>query len=422
LKCENLMVESVTQDADDRHLLKLDKRSTIRKTGYEKNIPLFYMIQFFSGLHFISGVLVPFFTEWGGISFSQVMILQAVFLGFAFFLEIPTGTVADYLGRKQSVFLGLFVTTFAALVYSSIPKFWVFMIAECLWATGMAFISGAMDAFLYDSLKELNREQDSKKVFGRTRSISLVGILVAAPIGSVIAISLGLRYTMMLMSIPIGLSAMLCLFLKEPQINNANKNQKYFEIIKNGWNHIRNSRVVKILSLDLLIAGVLAYFIIWTNQQRLITIGVDVGYLGYINMIWLAIEILVSNSFVILEKMLRSKKAVVFLTSFLTGIGFILMAISSNVSIVVLGIMLAAGFGLGRWILLINYLNKHIPSEQRAMIISTIVMFKQLAHVVINPVVGFLVEWNLVIVLIIIGSLLVIWSFASPIREIHLLD
>lgn len=415
------MVESIV-DAQDAHRVESVRRHSSEKSGYEKNIPLFYVIQFLSGLHFITGVLLPFFMEWGGIRFSQVMILQAIFLGMAFLMEIPTGTIADYLGRKQSMFLGFFVTMFGALTYSSFPRFWVFIIAESLWATGAALLSGADSAFLYDTLKELDREKDSKKVFGRTRSTSLVGILVAAPLGSVIAANLGLRYTMMLMSIPMGASALLCLFLKEPKMHNEEKKQKYFDIIKKGLNHIQHNKVVKVLAADLLVAGLIAYFVIWTNQQRLMDIGVPSTDLGFINMIWLAVEILVSNSFVVLEKVLKSKKAVVFLSSFVTGMGFILMAVTSNVSIVVIGIVFAAGFGLGRWILLINYLNKHIPSEQRAMIISTIVMFKQLGNVILNPIVGYLVEWNLPIILLILGGMMTLWSFLSPVREKHLID
>ena len=98
------------------------------------------------------------------------------------------------------------------------------------------------------------------------------------------------------------------------------------------------------------------------------------------------------------------------------------MAITTNISIVVFGVILAAGFGLGRYILLINYLNKHIPSQQRAMIMSTILMARQLAQVILNPLVGFMVEWNLVYVLFILGGLMIVWSFVSPVREKHLID
>ena len=415
------MVESIV-DAQDGHQVELVRQKTSEKTGYERNIPLNYVIEFLAGLHFITGVLLPFFLEWGQIRFSQVMILQAMFIGMTFLLEIPTGTIADYLGRKQSIVMGFFVTVFGALIYSSYPAFWVFAIAECLWATGSALLSGAHGAMVYDSLIELGREKESKKIMGRTRSISLMGILVAAPIGSVIAKNLGLRYTMMMMAIPMGTAAVLSLFLKEPKIHSDGERQKYFEIIKNGFNHIRHNREVQILTADLVVAGVLSYFVIWTNQQRLMNIGIPSTHLGYINMIWLAVEILISNSFVALEKVFKSKKAVVFLTSFVTGIGFILMAVTTNISIVVIGVMFAAGFGLGRFILLVNYLNKHIPSKQRAMIMSTILMFKQLAHVILNPVVGYLVEWNIVVTLLILGGLMIVWSFLSPVREKHLID
>ena len=72
-------------------------------------------------------------------------------------------------------------------------------------------------------------------------------------------------------------------------------------------------------------------------------------------MIWLAVEILIANSFVTMVKVLKSKKAVVFLTSFATGVGFVIMAVTPNISVVVVGVMLAAGFGLGRYVLLLNY-------------------------------------------------------------------
>jgi MFS family permease len=413
------MVESLAEDT--QHLESMDHQNK-QKAGYERNIPLYYIIQFFAGLHFFSGVLVPFFTEWGGISMFQALCIQAWFLGCVFLLEIPTGTIADYMGRKQSMTLGFLATMVGALVYSSYPAFWVFMIGESIWAVGASLMSGAQEAFLYDSLKEMNREDESKKLFGRTRSVGLAGILVAAPLGSVIASTLGLRFTMLLMVVPMGISVVLCLFLKEPKMHNIDKKQKYFEIIKKGFNHIRYNKVVKVLAVDLLVGGLVSYFVIWTYQQRLLDIGVNSAHLGYINMVWLAVEILISNSFVVLEKVLKSKKAVVFLSSFATGLGFLIMALTSNVSLVVVGIMLAAGFGLGRWILLINYINKHIPSEQRAMIISAIVMFKQLGHVILNPIVGYLVEWNLVIIQVILGGIMIAWSFLSPVREKHLLD
>jgi len=56
-------------------------------------------VRLFFWLHFMASVLVPFFRDWGGISFTQIMLLNAWFMFWNFLLEIPTGTVADFWGR-----------------------------------------------------------------------------------------------------------------------------------------------------------------------------------------------------------------------------------------------------------------------------------------------------------------------------------
>ena len=83
----------------------------------------FYGIEFFRSFHFIGGVLVPFFLDWGQITFTQVLILQAWFMLWIMVLEIPSGAIADRFGRKLTVMLGLGSNIIALLVYSSMPLF-----------------------------------------------------------------------------------------------------------------------------------------------------------------------------------------------------------------------------------------------------------------------------------------------------------
>ena len=71
----------------------------IKKTGFdrlESNINKMYAIRFLAYLHFVSAVLIPFFTEWGGIALSRVLWLNAWFMFCIFLFEIPTGSVADF--------------------------------------------------------------------------------------------------------------------------------------------------------------------------------------------------------------------------------------------------------------------------------------------------------------------------------------
>ena len=47
-----------------------------------------YAIQSLYWMHFISSVLIPFFQDWGGLSFTGIMLLNAWFMLWNFLLEI----------------------------------------------------------------------------------------------------------------------------------------------------------------------------------------------------------------------------------------------------------------------------------------------------------------------------------------------
>src|SRR3989344_2366776 len=106
----------------------------------------FYTADFLTSLVFSVAVLVPFYTEWGHLTLAQVQITQAWFMFWAFIMEVPTGVVADYFGRKYSVALGAILIAIASVIYGSIPNFGVFLLCEFLSAIAYALVSGANDA------------------------------------------------------------------------------------------------------------------------------------------------------------------------------------------------------------------------------------------------------------------------------------
>ena len=100
----------------------------------------------------------------------QVQFLQSWFMFWHFILEVPTGVVADYFGRKKSVIIGLIFYFFGVLLYGTVPNFVVFLICEFILAMGVSLMSGADSAMLYDKLKEHGMEHESKKFFGKAQS------------------------------------------------------------------------------------------------------------------------------------------------------------------------------------------------------------------------------------------------------------
>ena len=94
------------------------------------NIWKMYVIRLLYWMHFVSSVLIPFFRDWGGLSFTGIMLLNAWFMLWNFLLEIPTGTVADVWGRRTSVALAFVVAAAGVLIYVSRPEFMIFLVDE----------------------------------------------------------------------------------------------------------------------------------------------------------------------------------------------------------------------------------------------------------------------------------------------------
>ncbi|NVM55510.1 MAG: MFS transporter [Candidatus Helarchaeota archaeon] len=390
-----------------------------------KNIRKAYIFRLFVSLHFIGGVIVPFFTVWGGITFTQIMILQAWFMLWIFIFEIPTGTIADYLGRKYSLVLACIVHVVAVLIYASVPIFFIFMIGEFLWALAEALISGAGHAFVYDSLKTIEKTEKSKQIFGRYESFALIGFMVGAAVGSIMASTLGVRSTMLFMSFSFGAALISALTFTEPPMSQTVEKKSYIGILKDGVKIFYKSKILKILAFNMISIGAITFSMFWLYQSMLMQLGIDIIYFGIIHAIWVACEIVILNSYEKLENFLGSKRRFIFFSAFIAGVMLIVGGVClafSFIPLMIISIVLVAGFGFSRFPLLMNYLNKHIPSPERATVLSTINMFQTLSLVIVFPLLGLMEDWSLINTLIILGIAGVIFSVISQVKEEYLID
>jgi MFS family permease len=390
---------------------------------YRANIRKIYIFEFLFGLHFIGGVLVPFYLDWGKVSYTQIMILQSFFVIFAFLLEIPTGAVADHLGRKTSLALSAITGTIAPIVYASAPNFYIFVLGEFFFALAVAFLSGSDVALTYDSLKEMGLEKEFKKIIGRFKSFQIAGLVIAAPIGSLIASKIGLRYSMMFLCFPHFIALFIAITFKEPKIRSDEEiKPRYIETVKSGIGYFKGHRILKILAFDLVSISAFVFFIIWMYQPLLGKLGVPIIYFGLVHALLSGIQVPVMNSFDKLEKIFGSKSRFLLFSALLPGMCFILLGISTNITLVIILIALTAAFGMSRGILFRNYMNKYIESHNRATVNSTVSMIYGFISAILYPLVGIMVEWSLNYSFIIIGTLTIICALFSKVEEEHLID
>jgi MFS family permease len=390
---------------------------------YRTNIWKIYIYKFLYMLMFISGVLVPFYLDWGKVSYTQIMILQSFYVIVVLLMEIPTGAIADHFGRKTSLVLAGISSSIGVLVYTSIPNFYIFFAGEFFWALGFALLSGCDEALLYDSLKEINLEAQSKKIIGRLRSFEMAAIMIAAPIGSLIASKIGLRYAMMFVFFPFFSAFLVALTFREPQLKSEKEEKgKYLDTLKSGIIYFKGHKILKILAFDSISISALAFLIIWMYQPLLGKLGVPIIYFGLVHALLSGIQIPVMNGFEKLEKIFGSKKRYLFFSALFPGIYFILLGINNNNFLAIAIICLVSGFGLSRNVLFQSYMNKYIESHNRATVISTISMVRSLVSAVMYPLVGLMVEWSLNYSFIIIGALIIICALISKVEEEHLID
>jgi len=365
----------------------------------------YYLATFFSGLTFYIAVLVPFYTEWGGLNLTQVQILQSWLMIWMFILNIPTGVIADHIGRKFSVALGGLLLAASCILYVLIPGFYPFLIAEFLAALGTSFVIGASSALIYDFLKQNNRESESKHILGRSSAISNLGAVIAAPIGSVIASNFGIKAPMLITAIPLLIASFIILTVRESRIREKISRPNIFGSIKKGVGFLLKNKQLQRLVFNDLLVWIGAYFLVWLYQPMLIKIGLGIVYFGLIRSSFSLAGMLSTFNIHLTERVFGSENTFVNITALIVSASLILVAIFPSVVTVVLAIVLIGGFASARTSYLNTTMNEIIPAEQRATVLSTTSTVNMLVFAVANPIVGFIADHSLRLAFIIIGLL-----------------
>ena len=168
------------------------------QTGMKKttrsNIWKLYLIKISKWFMLFMPYIVPFYQD-NGLDMHQIMVLQAIYSISIIVLEIPSGYMADVIGRRRTLIIGVMLGTIGMGLYSISYGFMGFLIAELVLGFGQSFISGADSALLYDSLLDNNKEKDYIKYEGRMVSVGNVAEAAAGIVGGLLAlISLRTNY------------------------------------------------------------------------------------------------------------------------------------------------------------------------------------------------------------------------------------
>ncbi len=151
------------------------------------------------------------------LSIFEVFVANAAFTAAMALFEVPTGVVADTLGRRVSFLLSEATLAAGTLAYVGVAAIHggllLFCLAGVILGLGYTFYSGAVEAWLVDALKATGYQHELDGVFAKASIVASVAMIVGTVGGGLLGqINLSLPYiartALVLMAFAVGYRTM----------------------------------------------------------------------------------------------------------------------------------------------------------------------------------------------------------------------
>jgi MFS family permease len=155
-----------------------------------RNVRLFMAFRILFNIRFYYPVFMVMFLRYG-ITLEQFGLLNAAWAIVIVLLEVPSGALADLVGRKALLVAAAVMMALEMLLLAVVPteSAWVLpalLLNRVLSGAAEAFASGADEALAFDSLKAAGREGDWPRVLERLMQFGGLATIVAMITGSLV--------------------------------------------------------------------------------------------------------------------------------------------------------------------------------------------------------------------------------------------
>jgi MFS family permease len=347
---------------------------------------------------FIWGINTIFLLD-AGLSNLEAFAANAFFTAGMVVFEVPTGIVADTIGRRMSYLLGtvtLAVTTLLyVLLWQISGPFWAWAVVSMLLGLGFTFFSGAVEAWLVDALQATGFEGNLESVFGRGQVVMGVAMLTGSAAGGYIAQVTSLGVPFVLRAVVLVLMFVLA-FVVMKDIGFAPKRGDGLvrgvrriagASVEYGW---RVPAVKWIMLASPFTAGV-GIYAFYALQPYLLELYGDpeaYGIAGLVAAIVAGAQIVGGLAAPWIRKLFHRRTSALFAATAGSAATLALIGVFEHfwaviALIVVWGLLFAASMPIHQ-----AYLNGLIPSQQRATILSFDSMMGSSGGVVAQPILG----------------------------------
>jgi len=321
-----------------------------------------------------------------GLDIFQVMLVNAAYTVAQVIFEVPTGVVADTIGRRVSYLLAVGVILVSTLLYVGFGLagygLWPFAAASALLGVGYTFYTGAVDAWMVDALHSVGYEGRLEPIFARYGITFGIFMLIGTTLGGLLGqIDLWIPYVaravVLVPAFLLGLLVMRDLGFKGRPLTLGSFGGETRRIAAEGVTYGLRDKVVRFIMFSSLVQGVFFMYGFYSWQKYFLDL------LGR-DLVWVTgvIAALVGLT-QIFGNLLVGR-----ITARVPDRGLILMVCSGVTTLAVIGAALVQQFWIAVPLYLVStmafgismpvkqgWLNSRIPSQQRATIISLDALF-----------------------------------------------
>lgn len=155
-----------------------------------RNARLFVWFRLLFNCRFYYPVYTVLFLDFG-LNLEQFALLNVVWAVTIVLLEVPSGALADVVGRRNMVVLAAALMVLEMLVFAMLPVggpwvFWVFIVNRVISGAAEAMASGADEALAYDSIPESEQSETWPRIMARLSRWMALGFIVSSLTGALV--------------------------------------------------------------------------------------------------------------------------------------------------------------------------------------------------------------------------------------------
>ncbi|PCI76667.1 MAG: hypothetical protein COB20_10085 [SAR86 cluster bacterium] len=355
-----------------------------------RNIRVIYGLAFFYSFMVIVPVIVPFFMA-KGLSLADIFYLQAVFATAIVVFEAPSGYFADVFGRKTALVIGSIIHGFGYLYLNFADDLASLIVFEIMVGIAASLLSGADLALLYDTQKEIQNGVDIE----HSKAISHLGFFRSSSegLGALVGGALVLwsfEAVVVVQSAVAWMCLALALLIIEPPYKKSTSSSNRIQISEILRHLFTSDPVLRNLVIAIPLYSLATFHVAWLMQPYWEAQGISLAMFG---LLWFSQSIVVAAAARFGFAIERRYGAIfsLILMGLLPIVGHFGMAWAQGWIGILIGLALFASRGLNQ-VILVNAMNRRIPSEFRATANSFTSFLFRLGFITTGPVIGYLAQ------------------------------